>query len=143
MTINSISNGGPAAVTPIVQASAVGKIVQQGQNVNNNSASSQPANDVADRVAAAVNIVDVQGIDNNQDQQPPKKVQAVTDQLNNFLESLNTDLRLQLHTKSGEMMVQIVDNKTHKVLREAPSHEYLDLVSKLRESLGAILDKKV
>ncbi len=59
------------------------------------------------------------------------------------MESLNTDLRLKLHSKINELMVQIVDNKTHKVLREAPSHEYLDMVARIRECLGAILDKKV
>lgn len=138
MGINSVNNFGPLTSMSSVQSSAVGQIQQEG-NVSGNPADPEQSNSVA------VNTTNIQDTTNSKDQKQPAKssLQNVTDKLNDFMESINTDLRVQLHTKTDELMVQIVDRKTHKVLREAPPHEYLDLVAKIRECFSAILDKKI
>lgn len=69
--------------------------------------------------------------------------QKMTDELNNFMESMNTDIHFVLHTKTDTLMIQVQDNKTHKVLKECPSHELLDMVAKMRDTIGILLDKKV
>lgn len=146
MTMNTISSLGSSTAVVAAPSAAVG-LIQPGENVSNNSNDpEQPTSDAGVKVGATATSADVQGgtTKNKNEQQPPKiSAQDVTDKLNDFMESMNTDLRFQLHSKTGELMVQVVDNKTHKVLREAPSHEYLDLVASLRQYIGAILDKKI
>ena len=63
--------------------------------------------------------------------------------LNKFLQIINSDIQFALHEKTQRLMVQVVDVKEQKVLREFPAHELLDTMAKIREYVGAILDKKV
>ncbi len=39
-------------------------------------------------------------------------------------------------------MVRLVDDKTQKVLKEFPPHEFLDMIAKIREHVGILLDTK-
>ncbi|SHI96700.1 flagellar protein FlaG [Propionispora hippei] len=80
--------------------------------------------------------------DENKDQLSKKNVEEITDGLNDFMQSINTDLRFVLHRKTDQLMVQVVDTKTNKVLREAPPKELLDTLAKIRDLVGALLDKK-
>jgi flagellar protein FlaG len=80
--------------------------------------------------------------DENKDQLGKKNVEEITDGLNDFMQSINTDLRFVLHRKTDQLMVQVVDIKTNKVLREAPPKEILDTLAKIRDLVGALLDEK-
>lgn len=70
-------------------------------------------------------------------------VEGMTESLNDFMQSLNTDIKFVLHQKMDMLMVQVVDNKSHKVLREAPPKELLDVMARVRDFVGALLDKKI
>ena len=65
---------------------------------------------------------------------------SVVNEANKYLESLQRDLRFQIHEPTGQMMVEIVDINTGEVLREQPPHEFLDLAARLREMVGCFLD---
>ena len=71
-----------------------------------------------------------------------KDLQDITEGLNDFMDSMNTDIKFVLHTKMKELVVQVVDTKTHKVLRESPPKEILDTLARIRDFVGALLDKK-
>lgn len=71
-----------------------------------------------------------------------KNVEEITEGLNDFMQSINTDLKFVLHQKTDQLMVQVVDTKTHKILREAPPKELLDTLARIRDFVGALLDKK-
>ena len=70
-------------------------------------------------------------------------METVTDGLNDFMQSLNTNLKFVLHQKTDTLMVQIVDIKSQKVLREAPPKEILDVVAKIHDLIGALIDQKI
>lgn len=75
--------------------------------------------------------------------EPEKEaVTKVSEEMNSFMESLNTDIRFSIHDKTKMMMVQVVDIKGQRVLKEFPAHEFLDTVAKIREYVGILLDKK-
>ncbi len=78
----------------------------------------------------------------NQKQPSEDELKNVTDELNNFMQAMNTDIKFVLHSKTSTLMIQVEDSKTHKVLKECPAHEVLDMVAKLRDYIGAFLDKK-
>ena len=72
-----------------------------------------------------------------------KELQDITKQLNSFMQSLNTNIHFELHRETETLMVQVEDSQTHKIIKEVPSSELLDMVAKLRECIGAFVDKKV
>ena len=69
-------------------------------------------------------------------------VKNITQELNKFFQYINADLQFAMHEKTQQLMVQVVDTKENKVLREFPSHELLDTIANIREYVGILLDKK-
>ncbi|CUH94689.1 hypothetical protein P22_0755 [Propionispora sp. 2/2-37] len=70
-----------------------------------------------------------------------QKAEKLNNILNNFLESINTKLRFKLHEESDQFMVEVVDIESGKVLKECPPEEYLDMIGKIKNYIGAILDE--
>ena len=75
---------------------------------------------------------------------PPTREQLearVTEEAKRF-EQLNQSLTFRLHEGAQQLMVQVVDRDTGKVLRETPPEEFLDLTARLREMVGFFLDEQ-
>ncbi len=66
----------------------------------------------------------------------------VTGTMNDFLQMVNTDIRFSIHDGTKQLIVQVVDTKDQRVLREFPPHELLDTIAAIREYVGVLLDKK-
>lgn len=84
----------------------------------------------------------------DQGSQGPKMIDAteaekITKALNQFMNEVNPNLHFKLHSETNTLMVQFVDEKNNKVVKEFPSHELLDVVGKIRDLVGSFLDKKV
>lgn len=76
-------------------------------------------------------------------QQSSKDVKNITQELNKFLQLMNSDLKFVVHEKTKQLIVQVVDTRTQEVLKEFPPHELLDTIAKIRDYVGVLLDKKV
>ncbi len=72
-----------------------------------------------------------------------EEMSLVNEELNKFMQSLNTDIQFVMHDGTGRLMVQVVDMKEGKVLKEFPPKELLDTLAAIREYVGALLDKRV
>jgi len=48
----------------------------------------------------------------------------------------------EVHDKLNQIMIKIVDNKTKDVLLEIPPKKILDMVAKMCEMVGILVDKK-
>lgn len=70
-------------------------------------------------------------------------IKNITLELNKFLQLLNADLQFAMHEETKQLMVQVIDTKEQKVLKEFPPHELLDTIAKIRDYVGLLLDKKV
>ncbi|MCX7780195.1 MAG: flagellar protein FlaG [Negativicutes bacterium] len=66
----------------------------------------------------------------------------ITKELSKFMAYLNADIQFELHDKTQQLMVRVVDTKENKVLREFPPKELLDTIANIREYVGVLLDKK-
>ncbi len=62
--------------------------------------------------------------------------------LNKIMQLVNADLRFTLHEETQRLIVQLVDSKDQKVLKEFPPHELLDTLAAIRNYIGVLLDKK-
>ncbi|MFC4322484.1 flagellar protein FlaG [Litchfieldia salsa] len=63
--------------------------------------------------------------------------------LNNLLKSTQTHVKFELHEKSKEYYVSVVDSRTNEIIREIPSKKLLDIYASMTEFLGLIFDKKI
>ncbi|HOY67955.1 MAG TPA: flagellar protein FlaG [Candidatus Ozemobacteraceae bacterium] len=71
-----------------------------------------------------------------------EKLDEAVDKLNKTSMIFDRSLRFQIHKATRETMVSVIDMNNDKVIREIPSEEVLDFVSKMRDYLGMIFDKK-
>jgi len=70
-------------------------------------------------------------------------VDQLTEHLNKFMKTFNTDLQFELHEGTNRMIIRFVDQKDHKVIKEFPPHELLDTLAAISDYVGLLLDKKV
>ena len=63
--------------------------------------------------------------------------------MNRFVEMLTADLKFEVHEKTHEIMVKFVNTKTGEVLKEYPPKEYLDMIARIRDYVGMMIDKKI
>ena len=69
-------------------------------------------------------------------------VEDAVDKLNKAAVIFDRSLRFQIHNQTKETMVSVIDIVSDKVIRQIPSREVLDLVSKMQDYMGMIFDKK-
>ncbi|CAM4389449.1 flagellar protein FlaG [Paenibacillus alkaliterrae] len=62
--------------------------------------------------------------------------------LNKLMQSSNTHLSFVLHDRLNEYYVQVVDDRTQKVIREVPSKKMLDMVAEMKSMIGLLIDEK-
>lgn len=51
-------------------------------------------------------------------------------------------LRYRVHEPTGRIWVQVIDEETNEVVREIPPERYLDLVARLWELVGLLVDER-
>lgn len=78
-----------------------------------------------------------------QDFLPAEKAKKMTDSMNKFLETTNTELRFKYHEKLATYYVTLIDSKTDEVVREIPSKKMLDMYAAMRDFVGFFVDKKI
>ena len=54
----------------------------------------------------------------------------------------NVGLNFSVHAATGRIKVSVTDKETGEVIREIPSEQVLNLMAKLDEMMGIILDEK-
>lgn len=74
-------------------------------------------------------------------QQNDRLVQMAVDRANKQMAFRDTSLRFQVHDKTGDMIVRIVDTNTKEVIREIPSEKILDMVANMLEMAGILVDE--
>lgn len=65
------------------------------------------------------------------------------DSMNKLFEMNNTSLHFNLHEKTDRYYVEIKDSNTQEVIKEIPTKEFLDLIGRIMDFAGLLIDKKV
>jgi len=74
---------------------------------------------------------------------PSDKAKKMTESINRFMETTNTNLRFQFHEELKEYYVTIVDSKTNELVKEIPSKKLMDIYAAMRDFLGLMVDHKI
>ncbi|MDP9699852.1 flagellar protein FlaG [Paenibacillus intestini] len=59
------------------------------------------------------------------------------------LQGPTTTLEMSVHEKTHQILVKVLNKETGEVIREIPPEKTLDLVAKMMEIAGIIIDEKV
>jgi len=62
---------------------------------------------------------------------------------NDTLKGVNTSFKFSIHEKTREIMVQIINSETNEVVREIPPEKVLDMVARMWELAGIIVDRHI
>ena len=98
---------------------------------NNEDLSRFPLQDKADKAEA---------------QQPSPTRESVRDLsrlLNEILESLNWNIKIRIDEGTDTIVTQIVDSETNEIIKQIPPQELLEIMSRLRNIVGLLLDIEV
>ena len=69
-------------------------------------------------------------------------VKKAVDKLNKVLEDSGTHVEYEKHKVLGDIMIRIVNDETKEVIRELPPKKILDMVAKMCELAGLVVDGK-
>ncbi|HEY8498886.1 MAG TPA: flagellar protein FlaG [Limnochordales bacterium] len=73
---------------------------------------------------------------------PRPVVRRTTDLLNAILAESRRQLKFHVHEATGRIWVQVIDSRTQEVIKEIPPERYLDLVARIWELVGILVDER-
>lgn len=71
-----------------------------------------------------------------------EEVKKAVDKINKFFEEDHIKAEYSHHEKLNDLMIKIVNTETKEVILEIPPKKILDMVAKMCEMVGLIVDKK-
>ena len=138
MTYQAQTVAKPQTVTPVNT-----EVPEDGQTVN--------VDETTAAVAQAQQQDEKSGSDGStsQQQQTAKNTQATPDQLKKMIEEMNKKINnsnevamFGIHEETNRIMIKIMDKDTKEVIKEFPPEKTLDMIAKLWEMAGILVDEK-
>lgn len=71
-----------------------------------------------------------------------KVVIEAIERANKAISVANKKFEYSIHEKTNEIMVKVIDSNTNKVIREIPPEKILDMVAKMWEMAGILVDER-
>lgn len=71
-----------------------------------------------------------------------KAVVNAIEKANKALVMTKTQMEFSIHEKTKEIMVKVIDSNTKEVIREIPPEKILDMVAKMLELAGILVDER-
>jgi len=81
-----------------------------------------------------------QGAFGNQNQPSNEQIKKAVDQMNKKME--NSEAVFGFHDDTNRVTIKIVDKDTKKVIKELPPEKTLDMIAKVWEMAGILVDEK-
>ncbi len=72
-----------------------------------------------------------------------EKIARITELMDNYVRSIQKDIKIQVNSDTGDILVKVISEETGKVIREIPSEEMLALAARMEEISGVLFDQKV
>jgi flagellar protein FlaG len=70
-----------------------------------------------------------------------EKIERIAEVMDNYVKSIQTDLKIQVHKGTGDIMVKVLSKEDGRVIREIPSEELLNLAAKMEQMTGTLLNE--
>ena len=70
-------------------------------------------------------------------------INEVVKKLNETMKAFDIQLRFEVYKPTNDIMVKIYDVRDNKVIKEIPPKKVLDMVAKMLEMVGLLVDEKI
>ncbi|MDP5290696.1 flagellar protein FlaG [Oceanimonas sp. CHS3-5] len=100
--------------------------------------STQPAGNEATQTNQAVQAVDK----TQKSELSGKQLEEMAEQVESFVSTFNRGLQFRVDEDSGRHVVTVLDSDTGDVVRQIPSEELLDVITRLNEASRGLIDTK-
>jgi flagellar protein FlaG len=121
-----------------MEVRGIGQAVQTGFDTNINVEKSVQGNV---RTTDKINMDDNNNINGGDISE--QKIKDAVEKLNKFLDDSHTHAEYEFHEKlKNDLMIKIVDSDSGEVIQEVPPKKILDMVAKMMEMVGLLVDKK-
>lgn len=70
------------------------------------------------------------------------KLNQIAEAMDKYVQSVQRNLKIQVHGGTGTIMVKVISESDGKVIREIPPKELLDLAAKIEDMTGALFNEK-
>lgn len=111
------------------------KVSSQGGQVNHNEMYA-----VAEVKGSAIANNKVQPVSAKDKGYREEDLAKSVDKLNKFLQEENLEATYEKHNVFGDIMIKVINKDTKEVVLEVPPKKILDLVAKMCEMVGVIVD---
>jgi len=71
-----------------------------------------------------------------------ENIKKAANKLNRFLEDEHIKVQYKIHDKLNDVMIKIINEDTKEVIMEIPPEKILNMVAKMCEMAGILLDKR-
>lgn len=71
-----------------------------------------------------------------------ERIKKALKEINKNLEKVNTEAIFGYHEDTNRIIIKMVDKETKEVIKEFPSEKTLDMIAKVRELAGIMVDEK-
>ena len=71
-----------------------------------------------------------------------KKIRAAVETINESLKESHTSIKMKYHDKINRISIKIVNDDTKEVIKEIPPEDTLEMVQRMLEQAGVIVDER-
>lgn len=107
---------------------------------NNSKTETKDQNDIKDN--RNTHMMNLSGYDKKELSISDKAVVEAIEKANKAITGAKTQFEFSIHEKTKEIMVKVIDSETQEVIREIPPEKILDLVAKMWEMAGILVDER-
>ncbi len=138
-----------AASKPQVVAPVNTEVPEDGQtvNVDETTASvtrSQPEDDKSGEEAGSQQQTNAQQqVNTKQTQQKSEQLKKAIAEMNRKINNSNEEAVFGVHEDTNRIMIKIMDKETKEVIKEFPPEKTLDMIAKIWEMAGILVDEKL
>ena len=132
--MNTISNNSVAEVSS-VELSGKGQVSNvEGKKVQNDVSHVKSVNEsIKEQAVKETEKVDISS----------KQMEMVAQQLQEFVGKMNKGLEFSVHQDSGRDVIKVIDKSNGDLIKQYPTEEVLDLVTKLSDATGSFINEEV
>ena len=143
---NQISNHNTQSMRNAHNVQGVKK--SSSQDIQQNKGKEKSPQEVAKEVKKEIEIkkekkIETKKVQDNKEKEDIKiKISELVTKLNKEMSPLSKDIKFGYNEDIGGLRVSVVDVKTGEVIRQFPTDEAIELMTKMKELVGLLFDKK-
>ena len=145
LEVTSSTMSGMQKVAKPVEAAPEQRAVNKTADVTTQAASSQIERQVTARAEQdGVATREQQGENGaqNKNSAEAKRIQSAVKRANHSMKMQHTSCQFVYHEETNRVSIKVMDDDTNEVIREIPSEEALELVQRMWEMAGILVDER-